>query len=951
MTAEYKRNPVGTLPRDSWEGTYHPKMIEAVAAVAGVIQAASPALSLSRNALRRLRLYGTYDVKWLEIDPGQEWLSAAEVSNLEDFLSQRESRALLSMLATTLLAFESDLRTDAVNNMAKTFENLAIRWDAERPNRWLAHSEAIWAELLQIYSRATPAGQALADAAQEYTDFIAAPLGRQATERSRAGSTSRYIERLSDLCADLSRVTDAIDLAAEIRDAIAETPAQPIITYTSTSKPATFEDLYVSRTLVDDETSEELTGLPLGSEAAPYRAVLQGAPGAGKSTFVRNLRQELAAGDEGQAALLITVRGYLSTASAQTVVEHLRVNVRSVLSLEFDLSTLRDAITLGLVVVVFDGLDEITDINLRLEMVDRITNFAREYPATSVLVTSRSVGYERAPLPTDTFRTLMLDQYNETQSLEYVQRWFGFIERPELIPEFERESQSVLDLKANPLLLSLLCVLYRERGSIPRRRRDIYADCADLLFHTWDSHRHINQPEELHANGDRIMQEIARWVYTSQTAQNGLPESVIQKTIGIYLRDNVGVEEGEARRRAGEFLEFCATRAWLLGTTGTLHGERVFGFTHRTFFEYFTAEAFSRSSGDPKKIAELLLQANSRDATSVLPELLLQAFDQKVERGAADAFRKICELTHDGSLILRLMEGVPLPAKIRAVGFDRILSLWHEKESVPESSFIALLTLNSDARVQFVREYLAEPNDSSSQLFLAAWASLDLASNSARHQPIWGEIVDPLARDTQVDRTRWYSSSLQAWLWRNGYLSQLPAEVPLFVTRGTSGPRVGCLWLGLEMASGGDSHPEGLDALFDQAVLRAKRRKPKVGTYSAIEYAHALQARCEGHSMSEVTPRSEGTSAEFAYFFAVAVLYEALQHDEDALEDLRSSLSPRARNLWESREAAAQSDSGPRGTSSEELAELPPWLREWARGRKAFVGDAGDAYDWGDEFV
>ncbi|MEJ1230500.1 MAG: hypothetical protein WDM88_07605 [Galbitalea sp.] len=186
---------------------------------------------------------------------------------------------------------------------------------------------------------------------------------------------------------------------------------------------------------------------------------------------------------------------------------------------------------------------------------------------TSILVTSRSIGYERAPLPSTTFRTFVLDQYVPGQATEYVSRWFTFIDRQDLIVEFERESRTVADLKSNPLMLSLLCVLYRERGSIPRRRRDIYADCADLLFHTWDSHRHIDQPEELHANGDRIMQEIASWVYKSQAAQNGLPESVIQKSIGIYLRDVVGVEDGEARRRAGEFLEFCATRAWLLGAT------------------------------------------------------------------------------------------------------------------------------------------------------------------------------------------------------------------------------------------------------------------------------------------------------------------------------------------------------------------------------------------------
>jgi hypothetical protein len=56
-----------------------------------------------------------------------------------------------------------------------------------------------------------------------------------------------------------------------------------------------------------------------------------------------------------------------------------------------------------------------------------------------------------------------------------------------------RPGRGVPDLRANPLLLSLMCILYRGEGSLPRNRAEVYEQCANLLFHRWDARRHIHQ--------------------------------------------------------------------------------------------------------------------------------------------------------------------------------------------------------------------------------------------------------------------------------------------------------------------------------------------------------------------------------------------------------------------------------------------------------------------------
>src|SRR5205085_10745108 len=136
------------------------------------------------------------------------------------------------------------------------------------------------------------------------------------------------------------------------------------------------------------------------------------------------------------------------------------------------------------------------DTSYRQEIRDDIESFCNLYPSVPVIVTSREVGYEQAPLA-DKFDVYSLAPFTEEQVEEYVSKWFELgtdltssqIKRKST--SFLHERRIVSDLRSNPLMLSLMCRIYRGESYIPRKRPDVYRKCAEMLFARWDRSRDI----------------------------------------------------------------------------------------------------------------------------------------------------------------------------------------------------------------------------------------------------------------------------------------------------------------------------------------------------------------------------------------------------------------------------------------------------------------------------
>jgi hypothetical protein len=385
--------------------------------------------------------------------------------------------------------------------------------------------------------------------------------------------------------------------------------------------------------------------------ARVYRAVILGNPGGGKSTFAHKLCHDLAtryserlfAGRQ-VSPVLVVVREYGARRKTHncSILQFIEETANSTYQVEPVAGSFEYLLLNGRVIVVFDGLDELIDTGYRQEISSDIEAFCTLYPALPVLVTSREVGYEQAPLDEKRFEIFRVSPFDEEQVSEYAKKWFSVDkdlppdQQTQKAKAFLEESKIVPDLRSNPLMLALMCNIYRGEHYIPRNRPEVYEKCATMLFERWDKSRGILVPLPFEAHIKPAMQFLAHWIYGDEALQGGVTEDQLTAKASEYLVEWRFEDFAEAEKAAREFIEFCRDRAWVFTDTGTTkQGQRLYQFTHRTFLEYFTAAHVVRTNPTPDRLGLLIRPKISKQEWDVVAQLAFQIQHRNIE-GAAD---------------------------------------------------------------------------------------------------------------------------------------------------------------------------------------------------------------------------------------------------------------------------------------------------------------------------
>jgi HEAT repeat protein len=297
----------------------------------------------------------------------------------------------------------------------------------------------------------------------------------------------------------------------------------------------------------------------------------------------------------------------------------------------------------GKALLLLDALDE-TVIGEKPEVAEAsyqrvseaIIRVATRYPDAPMVVTARKAGYQqRAPLIG--FTELEVIDFRPGDIEQFVTKWFACYHDPQkdanavdLNGRLARTPR-IQALAANPLLLSLIVLVYEAQLDLPDRRAELYKRCVEVLLSAWDARRNIRRRREFKPEHKKQLLTELAWHFHQQ-GRRYMPEHEVLAQIAHFLPAvNLLAEQN------GRVLAEIANENGLLKEQA--HG--WYGFLHLTLQEYFVAQYANDHNelatllthlGDPWWEEVLLLYAGQiSDASPLFEQLLGTATTKSVQ--------------------------------------------------------------------------------------------------------------------------------------------------------------------------------------------------------------------------------------------------------------------------------------------------------------------------------
>lgn len=274
------------------------------------------------------------------------------------------------------------------------------------------------------------------------------------------------------------------------------------------------------------------------------KVVVLGDPGSGKTTLLRYVGYHLSLPeplpnkiglDKAYLPLYIPLREYARFVKekqkgiAVFLPEFLKSH-----NLQKYLGVVNSALQGGEAIILLDGLDEVGSEEERSRVASEVQAFSAHYPACRLILTSRKVGYPKAPIQNGLAHFVV-----EPLSNQDIQTFVGLWCKA---TETEKEKQNLLEairnprvraLAENPLLITILGRVYRAYRNLPERRAALYAKCLEALLTTWDVVRELPPVFQDSREANRVMGPIAFWIHRDCAGQFVTREQLEAQLAGI----------------------------------------------------------------------------------------------------------------------------------------------------------------------------------------------------------------------------------------------------------------------------------------------------------------------------------------------------------------------------------------------------------------------------------
>ncbi|MFN9134724.1 MAG: NACHT domain-containing protein, partial [Planctomyces sp.] len=268
---------------------------------------------------------------------------------------------------------------------------------------------------------------------------------------------------------------------------------------------------------------------------------------------------------------------------------------------------------------IIDGLDEVVDPQLRAFVSGWIRQTLQQRLADYILVTCRFQGYRSDEVALGgKFVEFHVEGLSDSQVQEFVSRWFLAANRKLHVGNPDRaaaiattdsqtllqiltapayQTRSMRELVTNPLLLTILCIVYHEERNLPTARAELYQHCVRVLLGLWRKDLYsgrvgqgVLQPFDSEA-AQSVLARLAWWLHQTEQRTAGEPgELAAEAAQGLQ---QVSQQSGLGLDGA-QFLQRMREESGILAFSG--EGTGRLGFLHLSFQEYLAADHAVRES-------------------------------------------------------------------------------------------------------------------------------------------------------------------------------------------------------------------------------------------------------------------------------------------------------------------------------------------------------------------
>ncbi|MEV6300036.1 NACHT domain-containing protein [Actinoplanes sp. NPDC051861] len=325
---------------------------------------------------------------------------------------------------------------------------------------------------------------------------------------------------------------------------------------------------------------------PEDALAQHQHIVVLGDPGAGKTTMLKHLAFRMCREENsGLPALpvFVELRRFIDSGLSD-ILEFAVQECERRYGFFGAKAYLEERLEAGDAALLFDGLDEVLGGSDAEQAGDAYRKAAAEiervcarYSKAAIAVTCRRAGFSGG---LDRFVILEVLDFTWDQSRRFLQNWFAGREKAfrDLVNSLHRNVR-MKTLAANPLILSLIAIVYERDLELPERRAELYKRCVEVLLMEWDSRRGIRRFARFTTDRKRDLLEELAWHFHVK-GQRYFAEREVLDMIRDFL-PTISLEHADP----ADILREIAANYGLLKE----QANGWYGFWHLTIQEYFAA--------------------------------------------------------------------------------------------------------------------------------------------------------------------------------------------------------------------------------------------------------------------------------------------------------------------------------------------------------------------------